>query len=160
MRRTSGPALARSGVFEVNRAAQRRASESGSYPVESLAKSLAACVLRFFEAELSRRIARDQSGARYSTQPHSFALARLDLYLGQEVDRRARNAAAIAGGGRKGRAPGDLTKVIVLDDEHHDLRAQLALAKSRGDAIGLMQQDAGQLDAIVEIVFEGLLMTY
>jgi hypothetical protein len=77
---------------------------------------------------------------------------------GEQLDRGADEDAAVAGGGGQGGAPGDLAEVVVLDDEDGGAGAQAGGAEAGGDAVGLVEQEDGELALVVDVVVEGLLV--
>src|SRR5262245_64038457 len=86
-------------------ALDRVLAELRGHLVDRIAQPLAASARGFVEAELARCIARLEVGRRDPAQPHAHALAVLDRNLREQVDRRAREHAAVTGRRVEGRTP-------------------------------------------------------
>src|SRR3569833_2013049 len=126
--------------------------------VDRAAEPLALLAGRFAEPELARGIARLEVVGRNASQPDPAAAPGLDRDLRLQVDRGAREHAAIARALRERRPPGDLAEVVVLDDQRDRARSQLGRAQPRGDAVRLIEQDDAELALVLEVVLERLAM--
>src|SRR5262249_47651070 len=145
-------------LVEVDRTADRSLAELGGELVDRLAEPFALGPGGLVEAELARRVAWLELGRRAAAQPDPPALARLDRDLGEQLDRRAREDAAVAGRGVERGAPRDLTEVVVLDDQHHGAGAQVGRAQPGRDPVGLIEEQHGELALVRNVVLEGLLV--
>ena len=125
-----------------------------------LAEPLALLPRGLVEAELARRVARLEAlSPRCRTAARACPLRSSTGTFDEQLDRGPREHAAVAGRRVERRAPRDLAKVVVLDDQHDRARAQLLIAQPHRDAIGLVEQDHGELAFVVDVVVERLLMT-
>src|ERR1700691_3551592 len=102
----------------MDRAPDRAFAELRRDLIDRLAESLALRARGLVEPELARRITRLERRRGDPAQPNAAALARLDRDLREQIDRGAREHATIAGRRVERRAPRDLTKVVVLHDQH------------------------------------------